>query len=92
MNQIELARLVAEDNGITYTLATNILKSMTGIIMKSIKIKEEVNFIGFGKFVPFVRHAREGVNPQKPTERIHMPEVLTVKFRAGSQFKRELKK
>jgi len=37
------------------------------------------------------RYARGGVNPQKPTERIQIPEVKVAKFRTGKRLKDELK-
>ena len=51
----------------------------------------EVTITGFGTFLSRTRHARGGVNPQKPSERITIPEVKVAKFKTGKTLKDALK-
>jgi nucleoid DNA-binding protein len=37
------------------------------------------------------RHARIGVNPRQPTQKIEIPELNTPKFKAGEAFKDAIK-
>ena len=45
---------------------------------------EEVNFTGFGKFVSQRRRARQGVNPQDPSQKIRIRAANVPKFRPGT--------
>jgi len=69
-----------------------ILESFIGVIINQLKQDITVNIVGFGKFLTRTRHARGGVNPQNPTERIQIPEVRVAKFVTGKRLKDELKK
>jgi nucleoid DNA-binding protein len=47
-----------------------------------------VNISGFGQFSASHRHARIGVNPRNPSQKITIPELNTPKFRSGEAFKK----
>jgi nucleoid DNA-binding protein len=51
------------------------------------KHEEEVRIQGFGTFKKSKRAARTGVNPQNPKEKIKIPAMNVVTFKAGSEFK-----
>jgi DNA-binding protein HU-beta len=67
------------------------LESLVTIIIGELKAGNEVTITGFGTFLPRTRHARGGVNPQKPNERIQIPEVTVAKFKTGKTLKDALK-
>ncbi|MCX6800380.1 MAG: HU family DNA-binding protein [Candidatus Falkowbacteria bacterium] len=70
----------------------DVLESITEIIIEELKAGKEVKISGFGTFLSRTRHARGGVNPQKPTERITIPEVRVAKFKTGKTLRDALKK
>ena len=71
--------------------AESMLESLIEIIIGELKIGNEVTLTGFGTFLSRTRHARGGVNPQKPSERITIPEVKVAKFKTGKTLKDALK-
>lgn len=68
------------------------LNTLIDTIIAKLKDGEEVTLTGFGTFSSRRRAARMGVNPQNPSERIRINEVIVPKFKAGKRLKDELKK
>jgi DNA-binding protein HU-beta len=91
MNKAALIEAIASKNRLTKKQAEEILESTLDTITETLKKGEEVVLTGFGTFSAKVRHARKGVNPQKPSERIDIPEVTIPKFKAGKALKDTLK-
>lgn len=91
MNKAALIEAVASKNRLTKKQVEEILESMLDIITDTLKKKEEVVLTGFGTFSAKIRHARKGVNPQKPNEKIDIPEVIIPKFKSGKALKDALK-
>ncbi len=91
MNKAALIEAIASKNRLTKKQAEEILESALDTITETLKKGEEVVLTGFGTFSAKVRHARKGVNPQKPAERIDIPEVTIPKFKAGKALKDSLK-
>jgi len=52
----------------------------------------EVRIQGFGTFKKSHRKARTGVNPRNPSEKIKIPAMDVPTFKAGSDFKKTLRK
>jgi len=52
---------------------------------------EAVTIPGFGKFSARDRAARTGVNPQNPSQKVHIPAAQVPKFSAGSALKAAVK-
>lgn len=92
MNKAELIEKISEETGVSKRQARSMLETMVGTIMKELKKGNEVNISGFGTFLTRTRHARGGVNPQNPGERIRIPEVRVAKFKTGKTLKDALKK
>ncbi len=67
------------------------LMCLTGTIIEELIKGNEVTITGFGTFLSRTRHARGGVNPQNPSERIQIPEVKVAKFKTGKTLKDALK-
>jgi DNA-binding protein HU-beta len=91
MNKATLIEKIAEKTGANRKLAENMINSMVDIIIEELKKGSDVSITGFGTFETMTRYARGGVNPQKPTERIQIPEVKVAKFRTGKRLKDSLK-
>ncbi|OGY41346.1 MAG: hypothetical protein A2Y67_01250 [Candidatus Buchananbacteria bacterium RBG_13_39_9] len=91
MNKAALIEALASKSNLTKKQAEEILENVLMLITDSLKKKEEVVLTGFGTFSAKIRHARKGVNPQKPNEKIDIPEVVIPKFKSGKALKDALK-
>ena len=91
MNKAALIERLAAEAVLTKKQAEAALESLVKIIISELKAGNEVTITGFGTFIPKKRHARGGVNPQRPTERIQIPEVTVAKFKTGKTLKDALK-
>lgn len=91
MNKATLIERIATSAAVSKKDAENMLESLIEIIIGELKIGNEVTLTGFGTFLSRTRHARGGVNPQKPSERITIPEVKVAKFKTGKTLKDALK-
>lgn len=91
MNKAGLIERIAAEANITKKQAEDMLEKAVKIIVDELKAGNEVTITGFGTFMVKTRHARGGVNPQKPSERIQIPEVRVAKFKTGKTLKDALK-
>lgn len=91
MNKATLIERIAMEAAVSKKDAEGMLESLIKIIIGELKIGNEVTLTGFGTFLSRTRHARGGVNPQKPSERITIPEVKVAKFKTGKTLKDALK-
>lgn len=91
MNKAELAVKLAEKMDLPKKKGEEIIETLTDLIIQELKAGGEVTIAGFGAFSARTRAARMGVNPQKPTEKITIPEVKVPKFKAGKTLKDSLK-
>ncbi len=91
MNKAALAEALAEKMHLPRKQAVDIIEALTDTIITELQKGNEVVLAGFGTFSAKRRHARMGVNPQSPNERIEIPEVVVPKFKAGSVLKKSLK-
>lgn len=91
MNKAILIERIATETGIQKKDTEKMLETMVDIIIKELKSGGEVTITGFGSFQVRTRHARGGVNPQNPSERIQIPEVKVAKFKTGKTLKDALK-
>lgn len=91
MNKAALIEKLAAETNSTKREAEKMVESLVKIIIDELKAGNEVTITGFGCFMAKSRHARGGVNPQKPTERIQIPEVKVAKFKTGKTLKDALK-
>jgi len=91
MNKAALIERIAAEAAVTKKQAEAMLESLVKIIISELKAGNEVTITGFGTFLARTRHARGGVNPQNPSERIQIPEVTVAKFKTGKTLKDALK-
>ncbi len=91
MNKASLIEKIADKASVSKKQAESMLESLVDIIISELKEGNEVTITGFGTFLARTRHARGGVNPQNPSERIEIPEVKVAKFKTGKTLKDALK-
>ncbi|MDD5032211.1 MAG: HU family DNA-binding protein, partial [Patescibacteria group bacterium] len=86
-----LIEKIAEEADVPRKKAEDMIETLVKTITTELKSGGEVTIAGFGTFLAKIRHARGGVNPQKPSERIKIPEVKVAKFKTGKNLKDALK-
>ena len=91
MNKASLIERIAAEAATSKKQAEAMLNAFVEIVINELKAGNEVSITGFGAFMPKTRHARNGVNPQNPSERIQIPEVRVAKFKTGKTLKDALK-
>lgn len=91
MNKAELIDAVSLKVGLGKKQIEDVLDSFEEIVISNLKNNGEVTLTGFGTFMAKRREARMGVNPQNPTEKIHIHAVTVPKFKAGKTLKDALK-
>jgi nucleoid DNA-binding protein len=91
MNKATLIERIGAEAAVSKKQAEAMLEGLVKIIIRELKAGNEVTITGFGTFQARKRHARGGVNPQKPAERIQIPEVTVAKFKTGKTLKDALK-
>jgi len=91
MNKATLIERIAAEAAVSKKQAEAMLEGLVKIIISELKAGNEVTITGFGTFLSRTRHARGGVNPQNPSERIQIPEVTVAKFKTGKTLKDALK-
>ena len=92
MNKTDIINEVARGLGIEKNITEEVINKTVDEIIKQLQAGESVTFAGFGTFSPKERHARMGVNPLNPKEKIQMPATVVPKFKAGKTLKDALKK
>ncbi|MBU1202815.1 HU family DNA-binding protein [Patescibacteria group bacterium] len=92
MNKAQLIESVAIKAGVSKKEAEDVLQALEDLAIERLKEGKELTLTGFGTFSARKRHARFGVNPRNPKERIQIPEVVVPKFKAGKTLKDALKK
>lgn len=91
MNKAELINVIAQRSNVSKKQAEDMVHAFVDTVTETLNKGEEVTIAGFGAWSAKTRAARMGVNPQKPTEKIHIPEVIVPKFKAGKGLKDALK-
>ena len=91
MNKAELMEKLADKAHVTKKQAEDVMQAFEDITYETLRAGGEVTLTGFGTFLAKERHARMGVNPQNPSERIKIPTVTVPKFKAGKALKDALK-
>lgn len=91
MNKAGLIEKISEETSLTKKQVEDVIENLITITINELKAGRKVNLVGFGTFEARKRHTRGGVNPQKPNERIQIPEVTVAKFKTGKTLKDALK-
>ena len=88
MTKTELIAKIADQLGVSKKLAAEFVNTFTSTVVEGVKKDGEVRIQGFGTFKLSKRAAREGVNPQNPSQKIKIPARNVPTFKAGSEFKK----
>ncbi len=91
MNKATLIEKISSEMNINRKNVEDVIEKMIEMIIKELKNGNKVSLVGFGTFEARTRHTRGGVNPQRPNERIQIPEVKVAKFKTGKTLKDALK-
>ena len=91
MNKAQLVETLAIKAGISKKETEDVLQAFEDLVIERLKEGKELTLTGFGTFSARERHARMGVNPRNPQERIEIPKVTVPKFKAGKTLKDALK-
>ncbi len=91
MTKTALIATLAEKLGVSKKLAGELVNSFVEAVIKWVKKDGEVRLTGFGTFKKSKRAARTWVNPQNPSQKIKIPAMNVVTFKAGSEFKAAVK-
>ncbi|MBN1879451.1 HU family DNA-binding protein [bacterium] len=86
MTKKELVQNIAEEAGITKSVAEKALNAVIDGITDALSNREKVTFVGFGTFFVTERPARKGRNPKSGKE-IDIPASVVPKFKAGKSLK-----
>jgi len=90
-NSGEFTAAFAAKAGIDKEQAKRLIEAFKETVTEMLVAGRNVVIWGLVDISVKVRHARMGVNPQHPTEKIQIPEVKVVKFKAGRPLKNVLK-
>lgn len=91
MNKADLAQHVAEKLSLPKRQVEDTLNAVLDTVVEMLKKGDEVVLTGFGAFSAKRRAARQGVNPQNPSQKIQIAAVTVPKFKAGKALKDALK-
>lgn len=91
MNKATLIEKISNETHVAKKQVEEVIDKMIDLIIEQLKNGNKVSLVGFGTFESRTRHTRGGVNPQKPNERIQIPEVKVAKFKTGKSLKDALK-
>ena len=87
MNKNELVASVADASGLSKVDAAKAVDGVFESITGALKSGGDVRIVGFGTFSVRHRAAREGINPQNPSQKIHIPAANVPGFKAGKALK-----
>lgn len=92
MTKTQLIEELAKKLGVSKRLAGDFVNTFAKTVMVGTKKAGEVRLQGFGTFKKSARKARTGVNPQNPSQKIKIPAMNVVTFKAGNEFKMAVRK
>jgi DNA-binding protein HU-beta len=87
VNKEEFVEHLAEQCEFSKAEASRALDAILDSLTEVMSDREEVSFSGFGKFFTQRRRARDGVNPQEPSQKLRIPAATVPKFRPGTRLR-----
>ena len=87
MNRAALVSQLVEKTGLNKKTIEQVLTLYEELIVAALQRGDTVSLTSFGKFSAKRRHARMGVDPRHPANRIQIPEVIVPKFTSGKGLK-----
>ena len=92
MTKTQLIAQIADQLGVSKRMAADMVNAFITTVVTGVKKGGEVRLQGFGTFKKSHRKARMGVNPRNPVEKIKIPAMDVPTFKAGSDFKKAVRK
>ena len=90
MTKVDLIHEIAEKLKLPKKTITSIVGEVFSSIEKALTKGEKCTFVGFGVFEVKDRAAREGRNPQNPTQVVKIPAKKVPVFRPGKDLKEKV--
>jgi DNA-binding protein HU-beta len=87
MNKADLIEVIAGQTGSTKVDAAKALDVIVDAVSGELAKGGSVSLVGFGTFSVRHRAARDGINPQNPTQKIHIPAANVPVFKSGKALK-----
>ena len=87
MNKADLIEVIAGQTGSTKVDAAKALDVIVDAVSGELAKGGPVSLVGFGTFSVRHRAARDGINPQNPSQKIHIPAANVPVFKAGKALK-----
>ena len=87
MNKSDLIDSVAASADLSKASAGRAVDAVLDGIGGALGTGDSVSLVGFGTFSVRHRKAREGINPQNPSQKIHIPAANVPVFKAGKALK-----
>ena len=87
MNKADLIEVLADQTGSTKVDAAKALDVIVDAVSGELAKGGSVSLVGFGTFSVRHRAARDGINPQNPSQKIHIPAANVPVFKAGKALK-----
>ena len=87
MNKADLIEVIAGQTGSTKVDAAKALDVIVDAVSGELAKGGAVSLVGFGTFSVRHRAARDGINPQNPSQKIHIPAANVPVFKAGKALK-----
>ena len=87
MNKADLIEVIADQTGSTKVDAAKALDVIVDAVSGELAKGGSVSLVGFGTFSVRHRAARDGINPQNPSQKIHIPAANVPVFKAGKALK-----
>ena len=87
MNKADLIEVIAGQTGSTKVDAAKALDVIVDAVSGELAKGGSVSLVGFGTFSVRHRAARDGINPQHPSQKIHIPAANVPVFKAGKALK-----
>ena len=87
MNKADLIEVIAGQTGSTKVDAAKALDVIVDAVSGELATGGSVSLVGFGTFSVRHRAARDGINPQNPSQKIHIPAANVPVFKAGKALK-----
>ena len=87
MNKADLIEVIAGQTGSTKVDAAKALDVIVDAVSGELAKGGSVSLVGFGTFSVRHRAATDGINPQNPSQKIHIPAANVPVFKAGKALK-----
>ena len=83
----DIIEAISDNVGLSLSESSEIIEEIFEFILDELEKGEDVKISSFGTFSVRHRAAREGINPQNPSQKIQIPAANVPGFKAGKALK-----